>query len=98
MHGSGRMPGYARWLTTFVRRSLPWVLPFRKFSICIQRRYTLRCDNFLATPLCLSTGKPPSYRVMVQAQKAGRQHCSGPSYDSVIRRARTDWLVETLLT
>jgi hypothetical protein len=35
---------------------------------------------------------------MVQAQKAGRQHCSGPSYDSVIRRARTDWLVETLLT
>ena len=50
MHGSGRMPGYARWLTTFVRRSLPWVLPFRKFSICIQRRYILRCDNFLATP------------------------------------------------
>jgi|ERR1700722_3100860 hypothetical protein len=53
---------------------------------------------FLQRPLCLSTGKPPSYRVMVQAQKAGRQHCSGPSYDSVIRRARTDWLVETLLT
>jgi hypothetical protein len=53
----------------------PWFLQVRKLSIYIQRRYILRCGNFLQRPFAYH-GKPR------ESQKSAANIAPRPSYSS----------------